>query len=720
MKYYAHTIDGKPKDGWHLLSAHLQDVAEIMASFACKDEYSQVFRIAGYLHDLGKYQFRFQDYLKNGGRRGSVPHASMGASLSLLMKNQEISFAVDGHHKGLPDRADWKNDVSRHIKDAEVPFRHTIEEFYNDTGLSERDITVNSPDFKDRHEREFFTRYLFSALTDADWLDTERHYNPELSDKRGHTFLEYDGLIRKLESEIKNKSKDGELNNLRNKARAFVLAKAELPVGFYSMNLPTGMGKTLTSVSWALRHAKFNSLKRIIIVLPFVNIIDQTAGILKDIFGDDYVLEHHSGINEDLNISESLTENQYSRRLACENWDYPIIVTTTVQFFESIFNHKPSKCRKVHNISESVVIFDEVQSLPKYITVPTLTMLKNMRSVMNTSFLFCTATLPAFETRERFNGIETIIKLVENPSELFDKTRRVTYYPINNLEAVDYVDIATTANDQNSSVLAVFNTKKAARNFFDQFSNCNSWEKCYHLSTGMCPAHRKQVIKDIRNDLFANRKILVSSTQLIEAGVDFDFPCVFREIAPLESIIQSAGRCNRENKMADYGKVFLFRLIDSGMPDKQYRTASEFSMELIKNNPDNLYRHDFYEEYYRKFVSLFVDADRLNINKARENFDFETVSNSYRIIEKTGMGLFVFNYDDSSRELLEITRCKKHLSRNDYRRMQDYIVQVYDSFIINNESNIGKTDNGILVWYGEYDYNTGIKVDPLLSDKYVI
>lgn len=720
MKYYAHTIDNKPEDEWHKLADHLKDTAELAASFTHNKVYSEIFRIAGYLHDLGKYQKGFQDYLINGGRRGSVPHASWGAGYSLILGKQEIAFAIDGHHKGLPDRAVCKTDLAQFRDENDDQFDKAIREFHNDTGIGKNDLEFQFPEFGSKHERELFTRYIFSCLTDADWLDTEKNCNPELSGKREHKIIEHDKLILKLEQAINEKPAQGELNQLRRRTREYALSKADMPIGFYSMNLPTGMGKTLSSVSWGLKHAKANSLKRIIIVLPFVNIIDQTASILKEIFGEENVLEHHSGISDDIKFDESINDIQYARRLACENWDYPVIVTTTVQFFESLFSNKPSKCRKIHNIADSVVIFDEVQTLPKEIIIPTLTMLENIHKVMNASFLFCTATLPAFEKRDRFNGIEQVIPLVENPDDLFNKTRRVTYHAINSFYPVGYDELVSAAESQDCSLLAVFNTKRSAREFYNIIAGSNSWEKFYHLSTSMCPVHRKQVIKAIRNDLSVHKKILVASTQLIEAGVDFDFPCVMREIAPLESIIQSAGRCNRENNMVEYGKVFLFRLSDAGMPDKLYKTTAGFTEDILKENPDSLYKHDFYPDYYRKVISLFVNSDARNINKARENFNFETVSSSYRIIEKATKGLFIYSYNDESKKLLDSIQSRQFLSRDDYRKMQVYTVQVYDSFIFSNKNSIEETSHGVMVWSGGYDNKTGISVDTLESDKYVV
>lgn len=719
MIYYAHTIENKPESEWHNLACHLKDTAEIAASFAHSVHYKDIFRLAGYLHDLGKYQPAFQKYLREGGRRGSVPHASWGAAYSLMLKNQEIAFAIDGHHKGLPDKSEAQMDLAPFRKGDVAGFDDVVRAFTDDNHIEESQKQVAMPTFASL-DREIFVRYMFSALTDADWLNTEKACNPQLSSKREHKSLDYDDCITKIVKSIQNKPKKGELNALRCKAREFALSRAHMPVGFFSMNLPTGMGKTLASVSWALEHSKHNKLKRIIVVLPFINIIDQTASILKDIFGEEYILEHHSGNNDEITINEDMHDHDSWKRLACENWDYPMIITTTVQFFESIFSNRPGKCRKIHNIAESVVIFDEVQSLPKEIIIPTLTILGNMLSVMNTSFLFCTATLPAFEKRESFNGIESITPLVENPEELFHKTRRVEYIPVNEYEPVEFNEIIDLAVKQGHSVLSVFNTKKAALEFYNTAAESQSWEKLYHLSTGMCPIHRKLVIQDIRNDLKNKTKILVSSTQLVEAGVDFDFPCVFREIAPLESIIQSAGRCNREGLLGEYGKVFLFCLLDASMPDRQYRTAAGFALDMINENPDSLYDHSFYHEYYKKFVGLFIDGDARKINKSRENFDFKTVGETYRIIDKATRGLFVYNYNDDSKQLIDDIQRRQYLSRDDFRKMQGYTVQVYENFIFKNKDSIVETSHGVLIWYGGYDEKRGITVDALRSDDFVV
>lgn len=722
--YYAHSEnDHKEK---HRLSKHLLQSAQLAETFACVDHYKPLFRITGLLHDLGKYQPAFQNYLENGGRRGSVPHASWGAGYARILRTIEASIAIDGHHKGLPDNSHWKNDTEPYRRGELADFEEIVKYFWFDIGLSESDIKLGGAiSFPDMSQREIFVRYLFSALTDADWLSTEEHFDSKKTELRTTFVLPVEEMIAKLEFEFAQKSTSGEINCLRNAARSQAIGKALLPPAFYSLTLPTGMGKTLTSLAWALRHAKQNNLKRIIIVLPYISIIDQTAQELKRIFGEEWVLEHHSSYNEEHKDGDDKNENyspeQKRKQLACENWDFPVIVTTTVQFFESLFSNKPSKCRKVHNIAESIVIFDEVQSIPKEIILPTLQILNDVQAVMRVSFLFCTATQPAYEKRLGFDGITSISPLVENPGVLYDRTRRVDYCLLDNLTVIDSGRLSKAVMECDDSTLVIFNTKKVALEFFYTMKALGRWDCKYHLSTAMCPAHRKMVIGKIRADLAEKKKILVISTQLIEAGVDFDFPVLFRAMAPLEAVIQSAGRCNREGKMADFGKVFLFKLEDAKMPNSTYAACAGFAEELIKADINRLYTHDVFEKYYADVFALYIDqVKQQSINNARKEFNFETVNDSYRFIDNASEGLFIYNYNEESRQLLHALQYKEFLSRDDYRKMQAFTVQAYEYFIFKNSDEIKIVPQGFKVWYGNYDPATGISVAPMEVDNYVV
>lgn len=724
MKYYAHSENKNDKK--HDLSKHLQETAKLAESFACKESYKSIFQVTGLLHDLGKYQPAFQNYLKNGGERGSVPHASWGAGYARLLRILEASIVIDGHHKGLPNASAWKSDTEPFKRGDVLEQQDIIKAFLQDAEVTETDINnLDLPTFTEVSQREVFIRYLFSVLTDSDWLSTEEHFDEDKFNARIGAALPVEMMIDKLEDEFSKKSKVGEINILRNIARDQVMHNAAMPCGFYSLALPTGMGKTLTSIAWALRHAKKHALKRIIIVLPYINIIDQTAQTLKDIFGEEWVLEHHSNYNEDNSEnreeSESCSPLKKRKELACENWDYPIVVTTTVQFFESLFSNRASKCRKIHNIAESVIIFDEVQTLPKDIILPTLTMLKDIQWVMKTSFLFCTATQPAFEQRQGFNGIDNIHPLIKDVTGLYEKTKRVKYHLLNNLTPIDNSSLLEAVSKTCNSALVIFNTKKAALEFYGTVRALGAWEMKYHLSTSMCPAHRKEVIKNIRDDLDAKGKILVVSTQLIEAGVDFDFPVVFRAMAPLEAIIQSAGRCNREGKLGEMGgSVFLFKLQDSSMPDKTYAACAGYAEEFIKQDIKRLHDHNIFNEYYAQVIRLYVDPDRFNINEVRNKFNFKTVNDSYRIISNTAEGLYIYNYNEESRQLLHSLEHKEFLSKDDYRKMQAYTVQAYKYFILKNSEMCKTMPQGFMVWYGNYDTTTGISLTPIEADKLVV
>jgi CRISPR-associated endonuclease/helicase Cas3 len=560
---------------------------------------------------------------------------------------------------------------------------------------------------------------LFSSLVDADWLDTESHFEPEKTAFRKQIKLNYSEFIDKINKHIQSLPKNGEINRLRSTLRDYALSKEEGEIGFYSLNLPTGMGKTLTSVHWALLHARKNSLDRIIIVLPYINIIDQTVEVLRKIFGENEVLEHHSAFNEEYYKDD---ENQYNQhKLACENWDYPVIVTTTVQFFESLFSNRPSRCRKIHHIATAVVIFDEVQTLPMEIILPTLQMLKDVCNVMKTSFLFCTATQPAFVKREGFDGIDRIISLVEKPAEIFSKTKRVLYHVLEQMNEIDMKTLIDHLGNHKQSILVIFNTKRDTYNFFETACNKIRCDVYYHLSTNMCPSHRRKKISHIKKDLKDGRKILVASTQLIEAGVDFDFPVVYRAVAPLESIIQSAGRCNREGKMPQKGSMYIFNLKDMGMPCGTYKKGAELVKMLITHNPSQLEHYDFFDNYYRQMIGQYVNPDRHNINKARKKFLFKTVSNSYRIIDSDTYTLFIPDYDEESLRVWDSIKNKPFISRDDYRRMQQYSVAVFRNIIEKYSHCISCDKNkNLYIWTGKYDPDTGIIVEDISIDELIV
>ena len=692
------------------MAEHSTGVAKAMREFALSESYADLYEFCGMIHDIGKYSLDFQRRIS--GENIRVKHSIYGAIYAKNNSLLEVAFPVFGHHTGLPDNSEIRQAIMAELNSDDGKYSEIFANWKKDNNGA-----VCNPDdeaFRNLSDillQELFVRMLFSALVDADSLDTERHFCKEKYYLRKTNLFNPDLLLEKLQKKLQSfeddsGKKDLKINKLRNEVRLFAESMANLPQGCFSLTLPTGLGKTLCSINWALHHAKHHqNIKRIIIVLPFINIIDQTAEELKKIFNVDdncdYVLEHHSNV---IYSGDDTNEDYSFKQLATENWDYPIIITTSIQFFESLFSNKRTACRKLHNIQDSVIIFDEIQTLPMNVTEPTLTMLDNLQRLCRCSILFCTATQPDFETRNGFSGIKHIVPLVENPKRVFDETRRVVYHPLNGYDEIPISELAETVVKKQDSALVVFNTKKKARLFFEELRGCYGF-KLFHLSTNMCPAHRKRVIKEIRNALENKERIIVSSTQLIEAGVDMDFPAVYRELAPLESIIQSAGRCNREGK-AEKGDVWLFALTESGQPSKQYRSWSEFANLLYKGNEEKLYTHDFYSYYYRKLVENFGDTDKYRITENRKRFLFQTVADKYKIIDNNTQPIFVYQYDETSREIYNRIKDQDYLSRQDRQEISQYCVQVYENFIEDN--NILPERSGILVWYGTYDKDFGL------------
>lgn len=703
------------------MKAHSQGVADFMRDFALSEDFIELYGYCGQIHDMGKYSDEFQRYIRGNGSK--TRHAIYGAVFAMENSLNELVFPVYGHHSGLPNKSSMAQDVIAEIKTSRARYDTINERWCEEIGNA---LPIpNDEEFKnlpDNFQRELFVRMLYSALVDADSLDTERHFCEKKFEQRKNVALDADSLLLKLEHEFIKFANDLEkkvlpINKLRDNVRRYAISKAHLPQGFYSLTLPTGLGKTLCSINWALCHAKCHkNIKRIIIVLPFVSIIDQTAQKLKEIFLDGVVLEHHSNVI----YTEKDDDDEYNPQLlATENWDYPIVITTNVQFFESLFSNKRSDCRKLHNIQDSVIIFDEIQTLPMGVTEPSLIMLDNLQKLCRCSVLFCTATQPDFATRGGFKGINNIVSLVENPELVFEQTRRVTYHPIENYNEINMSELVDIVIKNEESALVVFNTKKKARMFFEDIRECKNFEHHYHLSTTMCPDHRKIVIKKIQDALKKNEKIIVSSTQLIEAGVDMDFPTVYREIAPLESIIQSAGRCNREGARKNdkgikvNGDVYLFALTESSQPSKEYKSWSQFANLLYKGHEGKLYTHDFYGYYYRELTQTFVDTDKMKITDDRKKFLYQTIAEKYKIIDKKTQTLYVLDYSDKSRELYHRIKDQEFLTKQDYQLASQYCVQVYDKFVDNNRSFILHEQCGLNVWHGTYDKEFGL---PFVED----
>lgn len=623
-KYIAHSENSNGEE--QSMKQHSEGVASLMKSFALASDFAEIYLYCGMLHDIGKYSEEFQKYIRLSGNK--EPHAKWGAYMARKSKLINIAFPVFGHHAGLPNRDAMFENLELCAKDANK-WKNIQLSLEEDEAIIP--LCDNSPfdQIGNTFQKELFIRFLYSALVDADSLDTERHFKKEQYDVRSSKTLDVDALLVALDKRLESFKQDTPLNKLRTDVRLYAQSLANADQGCFSMTLPTGMGKTLTSLNWALHHAKAHpGIKRIVIVLPFISIIDQTANELKTIFKDfDVILEHHSNvIYEEANEEETYCKD--SKYLVTENWDYPIVITTAVQFFESLFSNQRSKCRKLHNLQDSIIIFDEIQTLPVNLAECTMKMLNDMLHLCRCSFLFCTATQPDFQTRKDFNGIDHIMPLVKNPASIFASTKRVKYNAVDDYKPKSVESIADCVVEQKNSVLIVCNTKKKAMTLFECLEKLSDIP-VLHLSTSMCQKHRMEVINKVRQMLNNGEKLILCSTQLIEAGVDIDFPVVFRELAPLESIIQSAGRCNREG-MLDEGYVYLFQFEDQSQPSRQYETFAKYAQLCYQGNESRLAGADFYSEYYKKIISLYVDKDL--ITSKRKELMFQDVASMYHII----------------------------------------------------------------------------------------
>ena len=539
--------------------SHQQGVARLASLFAADFGCGELAHIMGLLHDKGKEQVEWQKYIRGvtgydkeyAYVKQGPNHSFVGACIAQKRYSQFAPFIaqpIAGHHRGLYDYCDYIEETKR-----EIPEDVTLDE----------PIPCTLPRFTNLrpYDLHHVIRMLFSCLVDADSLDTEFFMNSEQAALRGcHTTMAE--LLRKLEQHLQSLREESgysEVNNIRNYVQDQCIKESGGEVGFYSLTVPTGGGKTLASILWALHHAVKNILKHIIVVIPYTSIIVQTAATLKRIFGEENVLEHHSNVNPEDIADWELRERM---QLATENWDYPIIVTTNVQFFESLFSNKRSDCRKLHNIAKSIVILDEVQTLPLGFYKPIVHTLDTLKRVFGTSVLFTTASQPVLSGRIEgtnpmagFDALPNVREIIPDHAQLHEKLRRVK---LEFMEGAKSYDEIANELSQHPRVLCIVNTRKDAKEIYDRLPDEGVR---LHLSRMMCPAHVSATIQRVKEALKdkGDEPIRVVATQLIEAGVDIDFPVVFRQEAGLDSILQAAGRCNREGKH-DICTTYVFSL----------------------------------------------------------------------------------------------------------------------------------------------------------------
>ena len=521
---------------------------------------------------------------------------------------------------------------------------------------------------------------LLSALVDADYTDTEQHFQPSTPHPAypglqtlWETFEQnHDEFIGNLDS-FKAQS---EVNRVRSEVYKACCEVASNPPGFYRLTVPTGGGKTRSSLAFALQHAlaQPRPLERIVVAIPYTSIIEQTAAEYKKIFKSlgNVVLEHHS------QVTLSDEENEGQVRHSVPNWSEPLIVTTTVQLFESLFSRRPSKVRKLHHLARSVIILDEVQTLPAHILEPTLEALRELVQRYEVSVVFCTATQPEYEGASRlkrhFDALE-IKEIVPNYPQHFAALKRVDY----TLKPAPFSweKLATElAQDENEQVLVVLNTRKDALHLLDALEK-QDVPHLKHLSTLLCPEHRRKVLAEVHDCLNpANRKpVHLISTQVVEAGVDLDFPRVYRAMGPLDRIIQAAGRCNREGNSPTRGEVIVFETEESRKPQGFYAMGTKKTRFLIREHAETLF--DSPELCRAYFASLYNDAgaelDANEVQAYRRSLDFPEVDRRYKLIGDDTLPVVV-QYGNSQ------THLEAYLDRPNrftWQALQAYVVSLY-------------------------------------------
>lgn len=699
--FWAHLAEGDRKQ---TVEDHLNGTAQRSAAFAADFGATDFGNLVGQTHDIGKASQSFQKRL-NGGPK--VDHATAGAIECARIDALMAACCVAGHHGGLTDFGNPVTDQpgdSTFVGRLKRGIQGRIPPYTWNGALPK---VSPEPDFQgDDYLRSLWTRMLYSCLVDADYLDTEEFMSGG-SVRRG----EYDSLpvlLDGLERHIAGYfPPENELNRGRCQILQSCMDAGSGPKGIYTLTVPTGGGKTVSSLAFALRHAVKNNMRRIIYVIPYTSIIEQNAEVFRGILGDRNVVEHHSGATFD---SDEETNDAKSRqRLAAENWDAPVIVTTAIQFFESLYANRPSKCRKIHNIANSVIIFDEAQMLPTSHLKPCVGMIANLVAHFGATAVLCTATQPVLnDLIQSFVPGICVKEICPNVSKLHERFRRVSF---RNAGPLSNAALADTLSAHNQ-VLCIVNTRKAAQEIYQQLSGKGN----FHLSTLMCPAHRQAVLQTVRERLKDGLPCRVVSTSLIEAGVDVDFPAVYREMAGLDSILQAAGRCNRNGKnSADQSIVTIF--IGEVPAPSLFRTNIGAAVEALAGGRDPG-APESVRRYFTVYRSLVGDnLDKANVVTHLRNgisgcsLPFETVARDFRLIDQATKTVYIPL--EGGKEL-----CDRLLSgcadRATYRKVSRYSVSVYEqhyqTLLSAGDITALDKESGILNNPTLYNENTGLSM----------
>jgi CRISPR-associated endonuclease/helicase Cas3 len=778
-KFNAHT-PSKGTNDWHELKAHLGKVSKLAEKFADKFEAGELGKYAGLWHDLGKYNPDFQTYLDDCHTASlnnqkpptkKVPHAIHGAILAEQFCS-DIAAVIDGHHRGLRDATDEYDDAKLERATEELD---RIKLFAKSEGIEiDPDLDFDKlldrlPDPDDNpYAREVFDRLLFSCLIDADRLDSERFGNPETFKLRHDNRPTIEQLwqmfnykqkefVNKKQQELTEKSKV--VFNVRQEVYQYCVLTALSKPGIFRLTVPTGGGKTLSSLAFGLQHILANPIpkvryandnldRRVIMAVPYTSIIEQTVKVYRTVFaelGQIAVLEHHSAIQHDPKSKDESSEAeegaidfQRQARLATENWDAPLIVTTTVQLFESLFSNRTSKCRKLHNIIGSVIILDEVQTLPIALRESICSMLEELVERYQVSVVLCTATQPVLEGQNGyFQGFkpDSIVDIIPVAKSLehFANLKRVEYdiSAIKTNTKWSWHELTDRLNSH-LSALVVLNTRKDALKVINSLDSspveyfeavgtearvkiATKDSQILHLSTLLCGAHRQLVLAEVRSRLKNNQDCILVSTQVVEAGVDLDFPAVYRVLGPLDRIVQAAGRCNREGNMDELGQVVVFELEEGSMPPKgsEYAKATGKTQQILQQaQAEDLHQPQIFTSYGNALYKLEA-ADKEKIQEDRENCLFETVASKFKLIDDDTYPVVICFNDEVEKLLRQIKR--RGLFTSDYRELQPYTISIRQFEFRKYRQSIEQPIAGVefYIWTGTYDSIKGL---PILGD----
>ena len=677
----------------HALADHLLSVARLAGEFAGIFDAGSWAELAGIWHDLGKYQATFQKYIASASgldrhieAPGRVKHAIAGAIHAAAARGshgQLLAYLIAGHHAGLPD---WHPGeaggaaLSQELRDERSTLAQAIAAG-PPPGILAPAITLTRPGIHRAEDLHFWLRMLFSCLVDADFLDTEEFMADGRAELRG-AYPEVPALGAAFSRHMASQFAlaDTPVKRLRGEILASCLERAALPPGLFSLTVPTGGGKTLASLGFALQHAQRHGLRRIIYVIPYTSIIEQTADVFRGVFADLQpmpVIEHHSNL-------EAAKETARSRT-ACENWDAPIVVTTNVQFFESLYAARPSRCRKLHNIANSVVILDEAQLLPPEHLAPILDALRQLTEHYRVSVVLSTATQPELHKtrsdafgRVQLQGLGAARELAPDPARLYQQLQRVRLtLPESPQQRCSWPDIAAELAEH-ERVLCIVNRRDDAALLW---SLLPQREGALHLSARMCGAHRAEVIATIRRRLAAKEPLRVVSTQLVEAGVDLDFPVVYRAMAGLDSIAQAAGRCNREGRLPQQGRVVVFNPPKPSPSGLLLKAEQAAEVVLATSSCESLAPQHF-AAYFDHFYSGVNSYDKervldlLQKDAARGQIQFRSAAQSFRLIADEGQCQVLVSWGEG-RELIELLK-QIGPKRELMRKLQRHTVSLYE------------------------------------------